>query len=104
MIICSRLYDTAIRLGNLQAKLKLPVTPEEYAQENLKFGLVEVVYEWAKVPLLNMMLICCFESNPGFGFVVLYIFFLLVGNSICRYLPAHRCSGRSYSPDNCQAR
>ncbi|KAB2089405.1 hypothetical protein ES319_A03G058800v1 [Gossypium barbadense] len=43
-----RLYDTAIRLGNLQAEFKLPITPEEYAQENLKFGLVEVVYEWAK--------------------------------------------------------
>ncbi|KAB2038364.1 hypothetical protein ES319_D03G140100v1 [Gossypium barbadense] len=43
-----RLYDTAIRLGDLQAEFKLPITPEEYAQENLKFGLVEVVYEWAK--------------------------------------------------------
>ncbi|KAK8598558.1 hypothetical protein V6N13_094525 [Hibiscus sabdariffa] len=43
-----RLYDTAIKLGNLQAELKIPITPEEYAQENLKFGLVEVVYEWAK--------------------------------------------------------
>ncbi|XVE79464.1 hypothetical protein DITRI_Ditri14bG0060900 [Diplodiscus trichospermus] len=43
-----RLYDTAIRLGKLQADFKLSITPEEYAQENLKFGLVEVVYEWAK--------------------------------------------------------
>ncbi|KAL9238723.1 hypothetical protein vseg_013107 [Gypsophila vaccaria] len=43
-----RLYDTAIRLGELQAKFQLPVNPEEYAQDNLKFGLVEVVYEWAK--------------------------------------------------------
>ncbi|KAL0458826.1 UNVERIFIED_CONTAM: DExH-box ATP-dependent RNA helicase DExH11 [Sesamum latifolium] len=43
-----RLYDTAIRLGELQAKFKLQVDPQEYAQENLKFGLVEVVYEWAK--------------------------------------------------------
>ncbi|WRX33604.1 DEAD/DEAH box helicase domain - like 8 [Theobroma cacao] len=43
-----RLYDTAIRLGNLQAGFKLQITPEEYAKENLKFGLVEVVYEWAK--------------------------------------------------------
>ncbi|XVF68917.1 hypothetical protein PTKIN_Ptkin11bG0039600 [Pterospermum kingtungense] len=43
-----RLYDTAIRLGKLQAEFKIPITPEEYAQENLKFGLVEVVYEWAK--------------------------------------------------------
>jgi antiviral helicase SKI2 len=44
-----RLYKTAIRLGELQAHFNLPISPEEYAQENLKFGLVEVVYEWAKV-------------------------------------------------------
>lgn len=44
-----RLYDTAIRLGELQAQFKVPVDPEEYARDNLKFGLVEVVYEWAKV-------------------------------------------------------
>ncbi|GAV74483.1 DEAD domain-containing protein/Helicase_C domain-containing protein/DSHCT domain-containing protein/rRNA_proc-arch domain-containing protein [Cephalotus follicularis] len=43
-----RLYNTAIRLGKLQAEFKLPVSPEDYAQDNLKFGLVEVVYEWAK--------------------------------------------------------
>ncbi|XP_052185794.1 DExH-box ATP-dependent RNA helicase DExH11 isoform X2 [Diospyros lotus] len=43
-----RLYETAIRLGELQAHFKLQISPEEYAQENLKFGLVEVVYEWAK--------------------------------------------------------
>ncbi|WOL15539.1 DExH-box ATP-dependent RNA helicase DExH11 [Canna indica] len=43
-----RLYDTAIRLGQLQAQFKLAVDPEEYARDNLKFGLVEVVYEWAK--------------------------------------------------------
>lgn len=44
----NRLFNTAIRLGELQAKHKLQINPEEYAQENLKFGLVEVVYEWAK--------------------------------------------------------
>nr|KYP60167.1 Helicase SKI2W [Cajanus cajan] len=43
-----RLYKTAIRLGELQARFNLPIDPAEYAQENLKFGLVEVVYEWAK--------------------------------------------------------
>ncbi|GAB2263267.1 hypothetical protein Droror1_Dr00004264 [Drosera rotundifolia] len=43
-----RLYDTALKLGQLQADFELPVSPEEYANENLKFGLVEVVYEWAK--------------------------------------------------------
>lgn len=47
--LCFRLYDTAIRLGRLQADFKLQVDPDEYARENLKFGLVEVVYEWAKV-------------------------------------------------------
>ncbi|KAG6607294.1 DExH-box ATP-dependent RNA helicase DExH11, partial [Cucurbita argyrosperma subsp. sororia] len=43
-----RLYETAIRLGKLQAQFRLPVDCEEYARDNLKFGLVEVVYEWAK--------------------------------------------------------
>ncbi|PKA51999.1 DEAD-box ATP-dependent RNA helicase ISE2, chloroplastic [Apostasia shenzhenica] len=43
-----RLWDTAIRLGELQAQLKVAVDPQEYTKENLKFGLVEVVYEWAK--------------------------------------------------------
>lgn len=49
LFLCIRLYDTAIRLGKLQADFKIPVDPEEYARDNLKFGLVEVVYEWAKV-------------------------------------------------------
>lgn len=43
-----RLYETAIRLGKLQAHFNVQINPEEYAQDNLKFGLVEVVYEWAK--------------------------------------------------------
>ncbi|TKY47117.1 ATP-dependent RNA helicase SKI2 [Spatholobus suberectus] len=43
-----RLNKTAIRLGELQAQFNLQINPAEYAQENLKFGLVEVVYEWAK--------------------------------------------------------
>lgn len=43
-----RLYETAIRLGDAQALCNLQINPEEYARENLKFGLVEVVYEWAK--------------------------------------------------------
>jgi len=43
-----RLYETAIRLGELQAHFNVQINPEEYAQDNLKFGLVEVVYEWAK--------------------------------------------------------
>ncbi|KAJ6670688.1 ATP-DEPENDENT RNA AND DNA HELICASE [Salix viminalis] len=44
----NRLYSTAIRLGELQSNYNLQINPEEYANENLKFGLVEVVYEWAK--------------------------------------------------------
>ncbi|MCL7049423.1 hypothetical protein MKW94_018400 [Papaver nudicaule] len=44
----NRLYDTAIRLGELQTHFNLPISSEEYARDNLKFGLVEVVYEWAK--------------------------------------------------------
>lgn len=47
--LSDRVYDTAIKLGELQAHYNLQIDPEEYAQENLKFGLVEVVYEWAKV-------------------------------------------------------
>eukprot|EP00268_Persea_americana_P042641 TRINITY_DN4268_c1_g4_i1.p1 TRINITY_DN4268_c1_g4~~TRINITY_DN4268_c1_g4_i1.p1 ORF type:complete len:387 (+),score=105.36 TRINITY_DN4268_c1_g4_i1:704-1864(+) len=43
-----RLYETAVRLGELQAHFKVAVNPDDYVQENLKFGLVEVVYEWAK--------------------------------------------------------
>ncbi|ONI00016.1 hypothetical protein PRUPE_6G062900 [Prunus persica] len=43
-----RLYNTAIRLGELQGHFKVQINPEEYARENLKFGLVQVVYEWAK--------------------------------------------------------
>ncbi|KAG1365844.1 DExH-box ATP-dependent RNA helicase DExH11 [Cocos nucifera] len=43
-----RLYDTAIRLGKLQEQFKVAIDPQEYARDNLKFGLVEVVYEWAK--------------------------------------------------------
>ncbi|WCJ20363.1 RNA helicase ATP-dependent SK12/DOB1 protein [Euphorbia peplus] len=43
-----RLYNMALRLGQLQAQMNLQVDPEEYVRDNLKFGLVEVVYEWAK--------------------------------------------------------
>ncbi|KAJ4849927.1 Antiviral helicase ski2 [Turnera subulata] len=43
-----RLYETAIKLGELQAQFNLQINPQDYASENLKFGLVEVVYEWAK--------------------------------------------------------
>ena len=57
IFVYSRLYDTAIRLGELQAGFNLQINPEEYATENLKFGLVEVVYEWAKVCFWRLLLI-----------------------------------------------
>ena len=43
------MIKTAVRLGEIQAGYNLPIDPEEYARGALKFGLVEVVYEWAKV-------------------------------------------------------
>jgi len=43
-----RLFNTAFRLGELQASFGLPINPKDYANDSLKFGLVEVVYEWAK--------------------------------------------------------
>ncbi|KAG0598823.1 hypothetical protein M758_12G103200 [Ceratodon purpureus] len=43
-----RLYNTAIRLGHVQKSFDLSLDPEDYARGNLKFGLMEVVYEWAK--------------------------------------------------------
>lgn len=53
--LVSRLHNTALRLGELQAYFKLQIDPLEYARENLKFGLVEVVYEWAKVFFLQTL-------------------------------------------------
>jgi antiviral helicase SKI2 len=32
----------------VQVSFGLPINPEDYASDTLKFGLVEVVYEWAK--------------------------------------------------------
>eukprot|EP00850_Spirogloea_muscicola_P020625 SM000222S06966 [mRNA] locus=s222:39028:49965:- [translate_table: standard] len=45
---CNRVYKIALSLGELQRHYGLPVAPEEYAAGALRFGLVEVVYEWAK--------------------------------------------------------
>jgi len=47
------LHKTTVRLVELQAQFNLPISPEEYAQENLKFGIVEVVSEWANVCFCN---------------------------------------------------
>ncbi|XP_077238807.1 RNA helicase, ATP-dependent, SK12/DOB1 protein isoform X2 [Tasmannia lanceolata] len=43
-----RLLATAIKLAEIQARLNVAINPEDYVRDNLKFGLVEVVYEWAK--------------------------------------------------------
>eukprot|EP00850_Spirogloea_muscicola_P022751 SM000310S11942 [mRNA] locus=s310:66821:77710:+ [translate_table: standard] len=45
---CDRVYKIALSLGELQRHYGLPVAPEEYAAGALRFGLVEVVHEWAK--------------------------------------------------------
>lgn len=59
-----------MRLGELQAGFGLRISPEEYAQENLKFGLVEVVYEWAKVlPFLLFFLGKRGKEKKGGGWV-----------------------------------
>lgn len=93
-----RLYETAIRLGQLQAQFRLQIDPEEYARDNLKFGLVEVVYEWAKVTIfffkISLFILC-------FCCLALSIWHALksVGDSICRYLWAYRCS-RRYDSEN----
>ncbi|XP_021843496.1 probable trehalose-phosphate phosphatase F isoform X3 [Spinacia oleracea] len=36
------------QIGPVQEEFKIPVTPEEYTRNNLKFSLVDVVYEWEK--------------------------------------------------------
>lgn len=41
---------TAVRLGEIQAHHGLPINAVDFARGTLRFGLVEVVYEWAKVP------------------------------------------------------
>ena len=56
--LINRLYNTAIRLGHVQKSFDLALDPEDYARGNLKFGLMEVVYEWAKVR-------ACFSSLSG---------------------------------------
>lgn len=85
-----RLYNTAIRLGKLQEHFKLQINPEEYAAENLKFGLMEVVYEWAKVCYrLQLMLVLQLQL---FELICFYLYVLkphtpyVAGHTICRYL------------------
>lgn len=67
--------DTARSLGYIQANLNVSIDPDEYVQDNLKFGLVEVVYEWAKVyyvksfasypiPFLSLSYLYFFQGTP----------------------------------------
>ncbi|CAI5953398.1 unnamed protein product [Closterium sp. NIES-65] len=43
----NKLLDLAYFLGDLQRRVGLPTSAEEYAAATLNFGLMEVVYEWA---------------------------------------------------------
>lgn len=43
----------AQKLGALQVDLGVPITPDEYVEENIQAGLVEVVYEWAQAKPFN---------------------------------------------------
>lgn len=59
------LYNTAIRLGHVQKSFDLSLDPEDYARANLKFGLMEVVYEWAKVLAHSYTLWNSFKTIPS---------------------------------------
>lgn len=76
---CIRLYDTAIRLGQLQAQFKLAIDPVEYARDNLKFGLVEVVYEWAKVCVYDILFTVFYMIQKS----SLTFYLCISGNPIC---------------------
>lgn len=46
-------------LGRLQREHGLPIDPEENIKLNLNFGLVDVVYEWARgVPFCEITQVC----------------------------------------------
>ena len=52
---CEQMKTIATNLGMLQKELGLEVDPGEYCDNNLKFGLVHVVYEWSLgVPFKNI--------------------------------------------------
>ena len=42
------LTDLATKLGALQVDMGVPITPQEYVDQNVQYGLMEVVYEWAR--------------------------------------------------------
>lgn len=43
-----RVVDIARGLGALQARHGLPTSPDDFAKANLNFGVVDVVYDWAR--------------------------------------------------------
>ena len=45
---CERAQELAFAAGEEQARKGLPVAPDEFIAATLRFGLTEVVYEWAK--------------------------------------------------------
>jgi len=45
---CETMRSIALRLGQLQKEHGLEIDPEEYRASSLKFGVVHVVYEWAR--------------------------------------------------------
>lgn len=73
-----RLYSLTFYLGEVQAECQLPIIPEEYAAEKLKFGLMEVVYEWAKVH------ICFFCNLPVFLPILFLLKSMTSGNTFCK--------------------
>jgi antiviral helicase SKI2 len=53
---CAHMVDLARRVAQVQYACGLPVSEAEFPQEILKFGLVEVVYEWGKgMPFRHIM-------------------------------------------------
>lgn len=56
MYTSKQVITIAHDLGRLQQDHKLEIDPEENIKTNLNFGLVDVVYEWARgVPFCEIM-------------------------------------------------
>jgi antiviral helicase SKI2 len=45
---CASLEQLAMTAGEMQLQCGLDISADDYCRQALKFGLVEVVYEWAK--------------------------------------------------------
>ena len=54
----------ATKLGELQVDLGVPITPQEYVEENVQIGLMEVVLEWARnKPFQEIMKLTDYEEG-----------------------------------------